>query len=150
MKILAKNKKGLFNYNILETLESGLVLSGQEVKSIKGGHISLGGSYVSLKNNELWLVNAFIPPYGPAGPLPDYDPERPRKLLLKKQEITRLRSKLNQKGLTIIPLKVYTKQGKIKLEIALARGKSKEDKRETIKRREQEREIRRMMRKKIV
>ncbi len=149
MTVLAKNKNALFNYNILETFEAGLVLRGHEVKSVKNGHLSLKGSFVSLRNGELYLLNSYISPYKLAGPLPDYDPNRPRKLLLKKREIKRLIGKLSEKGLTLVPVKAYTKHSKIKIEIALARGKEKADKRETIKRRETERDLKRLMRKKF-
>jgi len=149
MPALVKNKQALFNYNILENFEAGLVLKGHEVKSIKSGHLSLKGSFVSLRNSELFLVNAYIPLYKMSGALPSYDAYRPRKLLLRKREVRRLIGKLSEKGLTLIPLKAYTKRGKIKIEIGLARGKAKEDKRETIKKRESERDIRRLLRKKF-
>lgn len=149
MPILAKNKKALFNYEILEKLEAGIVLSGQEVKSVKNGHINLKGSYVTVQDEEAWLVNVHISPYKMAGPMTDYDPVRSRKLLLHKKEIRRILGKLSEKGLTLVPIKVYTKQGRIKVEIGIAKGKKKEDKRESIKKREQEREMRRMMKRKI-
>lgn len=149
MKIIAKNKQALFNYHLFEKIEAGLVLFGQEVKSIKTGHLSLKGSYVSARGSEVWLINAHIPRYKMSGPLPDYEPTRPRKLLLRKREIKRLLGKLTEKGLTLVPVSVYTKHGKVKIEIALARGKKKEDKRETIRRREQEREMKRAMRRKV-
>lgn len=147
MKILAKNKKAYFNYQILEKFEAGLVLIGQEVKSIKTGRISLAGSYVVLKQStegkhtELYLVGANIPPYQPKNAPPDYNPQRSRKLLLKKPEIKYLIGKAKQKGLTFVPLRVYTKKRKIKLEFAIARGLKKANKRELIKKREAEREI---------
>jgi len=148
MKILAKNKKIPFSYDILEKFEAGLTLHGHEVKSVKTGHLSLKGSYLSIRNGEAWLINAFIPPYKMAGRLSEYEPLRPRKLLLRKKEINYLTGKLNEKGLTLMPIKVYTKHGKIKLEAGLARGKKKFDKRETIRRREEKRETARTIRSK--
>mgnify|MGYP001614842071 CR=1 FL=1 len=146
MTIIAKNKSALFNYELLETHEAGLVLTGQETKSIKTGHISLKGAYVSIRGGELWLRGSFVPPYKMAGTLPYYDPMRDRKLLLRKKEIERLAGKLNEKGLTITPIKVYIgKRSRLKIEIALVRGKQKHDKRESIKKRAVERDIRRQM-----
>ncbi|PIU47090.1 SsrA-binding protein [bacterium (Candidatus Gribaldobacteria) CG07_land_8_20_14_0_80_33_18] len=136
------NKKAYFNYEILETFQAGIVLIGQEVKSIKNGRISLAGSYIILKEEEFFLIGANVPPYQPKNAPRDYDPKRFRKLLLKKSEIKYLIGKSRQMGLTLIPLKVYTKQQKIKLEFGLAKGKKKADKREKIKKREIEREIR--------
>lgn len=143
-KIILKNKEAFFNYEIIEGYEAGIVLSGPEVKSVKDGRLSLKGSYVSIDQaGEAWLANAHIAPYLPAkGNQENYEPTRRRKLLLKKKEIDSLLGKSKQKGLTIIPLTVYAKKGLIKVEIALARGKSKIDKRETIKKREAQREIR--------
>jgi len=149
MKTLAENKKAYFNYQILEKFEAGLVLIGQEVKSIKSGRINLAGSYVVLRDNEFYLVGANIPPYQPKNAPPDYNPERSRKLLLTKTEIKYLIGKTKQKGLTLVPLRVYTKRGKIKLEFGIAKGKKKVDKRELIKRRETEREMRRVLKEKI-
>lgn len=136
MHIITTNKKAYFDYEILETFEAGIVLEGQEVKSIKTGHISLTGAYVTIKNSEAWLLSAHIPPYKMAGPLPGYEPTKSRKLLLRKQELRTLIGKIKQKGLTLMPLKIYTKRGKIKLEFGLARGKKKYEKREKIKERE--------------
>lgn len=143
MKIIQDNKEANFNYQFLETFEAGLVLTGPEVKSAKAGQISLRGSYVSIgPEGEAWLVNCHISAYQPArGQQADYDPERRRKLLLHKKEIDSLIGKSRQKGLTIVPTSVYTKKGLIKLGLALARGKSQRDKRETIKKREVQREI---------
>ena len=149
MKILAENKKAYFNYQILEKLEAGISLIGQEVKSIKSRRINLAGSYVILKNSEVYLVGANVPPYQPKNIPPDYNPERSRKLLLKKSEIKYLIGKVKQKGLTLVPLRVYPKRWKIKLEFGIAKGKKKVDKRELIKKREAEREIRRALRRDI-
>lgn len=149
MKNLAENKKTLFNYEILEKFEAGVSLIGQEVKSIKLGRMSLKGSYVVLKHltkgrtPEVFLIGANVPPYQPKNITGEYNPERSRKLLLKKEEIKHLIGKTKEKGLTLVPLKVYTKNGKIKIEFGIGRGKKKADKRETIKKRETEREIRR-------
>ncbi len=147
MKILSENKKAFFDYEILDKFEAGIVLIGQEVKSIKAGRINLAGSYVVPKNEEFFLINATIPPYQPKNVSGDYDPLRSRKLLLKKKEISSLIGKIKQKGLTLLPLQVYTKKGKIKLEFGLALGRKKADKRELIKKRETEREIERELKK---
>jgi len=140
---LAENKKAYFNYEILEKLEAGIVLTGQEVKSIRSGKISLAGSYIVIRNEEAYLINAFVPPYQAKNALPDYDPTRLRKLLLKKREIKYLMGKSQQKSLTLIPLMMYTKKGKIKIEFGLGKGKKKTDKREAIQKRETERRIKR-------
>jgi SsrA-binding protein len=141
MKILAENKRRSYDYELLENYEAGLVLYGCEVKAIKTGHVSLTGSYVVNKGNEFYLINALIPAYQPANTSKDYDSQRSRKLLLKKSEIRSLIGKSKAKGLTLIPVKLYTKKSRIKLGFALARGKRKIDKRETIKKRDMEREI---------
>ena len=146
MKILAENKRSRYDYELLASYEAGLVLYGHEVKAIKTGHISLTGSYVVAKGNEFYLINALIPPYQPANTPKDYDPQRSRKLLLKKSEISSLIGKSKARGLTLIPLKLYTKKSKIKLEFAIAKGKHKIDKREKIKKRDIEREIGRRLR----
>ena len=147
MPTLAYNKKVKFDYKILEIFEAGLQLTGQEVKSIKTGHISLKGAYITTKTvkrkSEAYLINAHIPPYKMAGPLPDYNPERSRKLLLHRKEINHLTGKLKERGLTLVPIKVYTKHNKIKLEFGVGRGKKKVDKRELIKKRDIEKQIRR-------
>jgi SsrA-binding protein len=149
MKEITKNKKAYFNYEILEKLVAGISLLGLEVKSIKSGRISLKATYVVLRNEEAFLIGANIPPYQPKNTPKDYNPERSRKLLLKKSEIKYLIGKTKQKGLTIVPLRVYNIRGKIKLEIGLAKGKKKFDKRRVIKKRESEREIRRALKEKI-
>lgn len=146
MKILAKNKKASFDYELRETLEAGIVLTGQEVKSVKNGWASLKGAYVVLlSSGEVHLINAYIPPYQPANTSPGYQPDRPRQLLLTRKEIQALSHQLKQTGLTLLPLKLYNKNGKIKVEIALARGKKKFDKREKIKKREINQKIRRAL-----
>ena len=145
MKVIIENKKAYFNYQILEKFEAGISLIGQEVKSIKSGRINLAGAYVVLKNGQVYLVGCHIPPYQPKNAPPDYNPERFRKLLLKKSEIKYLIGKVKQKGLTLVPLKVYTKRGKIKVEFGIAKGLKKVDKRELIKKREVERRIRKAL-----
>ena len=139
MRVLAENKRAFHNYEILERFNAGISLIGQEVKSIKTRGVGLAGSYVIIRQNEVFWVGAKISPYQPKNAPPDYNPERSRKLLLKKSEIKYLIGKSRQKGLTLLPLRVYTKRGKIKLEIGLAKGRRKVDKRERIKKREFER-----------
>ncbi len=136
MKVLAENKKAFHNYEILERFNAGISLLGQEVKSIRTRGVGLAGSYVIIRQNEVFWVGAKISPYQPQNASPDYNPERSRKLLLKKSEIKYLIGKSRQRGLTLLPLKVYTKGSKIKLEIGLVKGRRKVDKRERIKRRE--------------
>ncbi|MBU4298749.1 SsrA-binding protein SmpB [Patescibacteria group bacterium] len=145
MTILAENKKAYYNYEILEKFEAGISLLGQEVKSLRTRGLSLAGSYVVLRDGEVFWLGANIPPYQPKNAPPDYEPERARKLLLRKSEIKRLIGKANQKGLTLIPLRLYTKNGKIKLEFASAKGMKKFDKREKIKKREFQREKERLL-----
>ncbi len=140
MNVFAENRKAFFEYEILETYEAGIVLFGYETKAVKTGHINLSGSFVVVKNEELFLLNADIPPYQPKNTPQEYDPRRSRKLLLHKSEIKSLIGKTKQKGLTLAPLKVYTLKGKIKLQFGIARGKKKFDKREIIKKRDFERE----------
>jgi len=143
MKVFSENKKGYFDYNILEKFEAGVVLFGQEVKSIKTGHINLSGSYVALKGGEPYLVGVKVPPYQPNNAGADYNESRQRKLLLNKKEINYLLGKSAQKGFSLIPLKIYEKHGRIKLEFGLAKGKKKFDKKEKIKKRDIEREVNR-------
>ena len=143
MKIYSENKKALFDYNILENFEAGLVLFGQEVKSIKTGHINLASSYIVLKGQEPFLVGVKVPPYQPNNAGSDYNDERQRKLLLNKKEINYLVGKTKVKGFSLIPLKIYEKNGRIKLEFGLAKGKKKYDKKEKIKKRDIDREVNR-------
>jgi len=138
-----KNKRAYFDYEFLEKFEGGVVLSGHEVKSIKSGKMSLAGSYVVLRGGEVFLINANIPPYQPQNTPKDYAPTRSRKLLLKKKEIQYLFGKSQERGLTLIPLRVYSNKGKLKIEFAVARGRKKSDKKELIKKRETDKEIRR-------
>lgn len=145
MAVYGENKKARFDYEILETLEAGLVLTGQEVKSIRNGHINLKGSFVTFHGDEALVINVHITKYRHASALPSYDPERSRKLLLKKKQINYLRGKTQELGLTIVPLSVYTSGSHIKMEIGIGKGKKKYDKRESIKKREVEREMRKKM-----
>lgn len=139
MEIYAENRKARFDYEILNTYEAGLELKGFEVKTIKTGRANLTGSYVLIRNEQAWLINCDIPPYQPVNTPPDYDSKRSRRLLLNKSEIRELLGKSHEANLTIVPLKLYNKAGKVKLEIGLGRGKKKADKRETIKKREWQR-----------
>lgn len=142
MPVFALNKAALHDYAILEELSAGIVLSGAEVKSVRNGNVNLKGSYATVRGTELWLVNAHIGHYKPAGVREHYDPTRSRKLLLTKKEIARLIGKLKEKGLTAVPLRVYTHNNRIKIAIGIARGKAKYEKRETLKKRAVDREIR--------
>ena len=141
MPIITTNKRAYFDYEILETFEAGIELFGFEVKSIKNGLINLSGSYAIIRGGEVWLINTDIPAYQPKNAPPDYDSKRSRRLLLRKKEIEALIGKTVEKGLTLVPLKVYTKERKIKIEIGLGKNRKKADKRELIKKREAEREI---------
>jgi len=142
MKTLAENKKAYHDYRILEEFEAGIVLTGQEVKSIKLGRANLRGAFIVLKEEEPYLLNADIPAYQPKNAPPDYNPQKSRKLLLKKMEIKHLIGKSAEKGLTLVPLRMYTQKGKIKIAVGIVKSKSKRDKREIIKKRDTEKEIR--------
>lgn len=144
MKLLAENRKARFDYQILETYEAGIVLTGQEVKSIKAGRANLTGSFVVIKPDGAFLLNCQIQPYQPKNMPSDYKPDRTRQLLLNKDELKHLIGKSHE-GLTIVPLSIYNKGRRIKLSIGLARHKKKQDKRETIKKREFEKEKRRAL-----
>lgn len=139
---IATNRKAHFDYEILKEFEAGIVLLGQEVKALKIGYGNLTGAYVIIRGGEAWLVNFSLPPYQPKNTPADYQPDRARRLLLREEEIKELADKIHE-GLTIVPLRVYTKGSRLKIAIALARGKKKGDKREAIKKRETEREMRR-------
>jgi SsrA-binding protein len=141
-RVIATNRKARHEYSILETFEAGIALKGAEVKSLRQGRASLQESYAALKNGEVWLLDMHISPYEQAAD-DSYEPTRKRKLLLHKKEIRRLVGKLAEKGLTLIPLRVYFKNGIAKVELALAKGKRAYDKREAIKRREALRELER-------
>ena len=140
IKTVATNKKAYHNYHISEAIEAGISLKGSEIKSIRNGRVSLGDAYVRPENGELWLHNAHIARYE-AGSYINHDPVRPRKLLLHRKEIANLTSKVAEKGMTLVATKVYIKGHVAKVEVALARGKKQYDKRETIIRRETEREL---------
>jgi len=141
-KMVTINRKARSDYDILETLEAGMSLKGTEVKSLREGRMNLKDSYAKMQEGEVYLVNAHISPYS-HGNIQNHDPLRERKLLLHKQEIKRLTGKTEEKGLTLVPLKVYFVRGKAKVELGLARGRKHYDKREEIKKRDTEREIRR-------
>lgn len=143
MASYAENRKVRFDYEILEKFECGIELIGTEVKAVRGGLMSLEGSFVIVRGGEAYLMNANIPPYQVANAPKDYDPLQNRKLLLTKKEIGELGDSGKNKSLTIVPISVYNKGRKIKVEIALVKGKKKFDKRETIKKRETDREVRR-------
>ena len=145
---LADNKKAHFNYEILEKYEAGIELLGFETKSIKAGHASLDGAYAIIRGGEIYILGSKVPPYQAGNTPKDYDPERLRRLLLTKAEIRKLADKTENSGLTIVPISMYNKGGKIKVEVALCKGKKKFDKRETIKKRETDREMRRTLKEK--
>lgn len=145
MPTLATNKKARFDYEILDKVEAGLQLTGQEVKSVRAGRLNLVGSRVAVMGGEAVLIGAQIAAFPQAGPLPGYDPQRTRKVLLHQREIRRLVGKLEEKGLTIVPISAYTKGPFIKLEIGVARGKKQYEKREAIKKRDVQREMKRKM-----
>ena len=145
MATISENKKAYFDYDIIEKHEAGVELAGFEVKSIKNGRINLAGSYAIIKDNQIWLLNADVPPYQPLNMPESYDPKRTRRLLLKRLEINSLIGKTQEKSLTLVPLKVYTKNRRIKIEIGLAKSRKKSDKREFIKKREAKKEIKRIV-----
>ncbi len=145
MATYADNKRARFDYDIIETTEAGLILTGQEVKSIRNGNISLKAGFITFHENEAFLTNVHIAPYKHAGKLDGYDPTKNRKILLKTKEINYLREKIQERGLTVVPLSVYNKGRHIKVQIGLAKGKKQFDKRETIKKRELNKEIHRSL-----
>lgn len=145
IKIIAENKKARFDYEIIETMEAGLVLLGSEVKSLRQSQCSLKDSYVSFKGHEAYLQNAHIAVYQ-ASSYNNHEPERLRKLLLHEHELAKIHAATTEKGLTCVPLKMYFKKGIAKVELALARGKKKGDKRQAVKSREADREMQRAMR----
>jgi SsrA-binding protein len=145
MATLAINKRAYFDYLISDKYEAGLVLLGAEVKSVRAGHISLKESFVTIKDSELFLTNAHISFYKQAGAVKNYNPTRPRKLLLKKSEIKHLIGKLRIAGLTLVPIRVYTKKRLLKLEFGVGKGKKKFDKREDIKKKDAKRNIQRAL-----
>lgn len=142
VKTIATNRKANFEYYLLEHFEAGISLQGTEIKSIRAGQVSLAESYVQVDGNEAWLMNAHIAPYDPASRF-NHDPKRPRRLLLHKKEIKKLWADVRQKGVTIVPIKIYLKDNRAKLDIALAKGKKLYDKRAEITKRDMERELQR-------
>ena len=144
MEIVSTNKKARFNYEIIEKIEAGISLKGTEVKSVRNKNVSIGESYAQIKDNEVFLHNLHISPYE-QGNRENHDPIRVRKLLLHKQEIKKLVSKIQLKGLSLVPLSIYLNKGKIKIELAVGRGKRLVDKRESMKKRAVDREIARIV-----
>ena len=144
-RVLATNRKALFHYEVLDRAEAGLVLVGTEVKSVREGGLNFSDSYVDFRGGELFLVGCRIAPYS-HGNFLNHPPERDRKLLLHKREIRKLGGRATERGLTLVPLRVYMKNGRVKMEIGLARGKHAHDKREAIKKKDQEMEVREAVR----
>ena len=143
-KVVAQNKKARHDYTIVDTIEAGLVLTGTEIKSVRAARINLKDGYAQIKKGEAWLVNVHIAPYE-EGNIWNQDPTRTRKLLLHKKQIAKLEGEVKGTGMTLVPLKVYIKDGVAKVLIGLAKGKHDYDKRESIKRREQDRDLKRTM-----
>ncbi len=148
IKTVATNRKAYHNYHIGDRIEAGIALSGTEIKSIRAGRVSLGDAYVRPEGGELWLLNAHIARYEASSYL-SHEPTRPRKLLLHRKQIDNLTSKVSEKGLALVPLKLYIKDSIAKVEVALAKGKKLYDKRESIARRETEREMERAVKRKV-
>lgn len=142
-KTVATNRRARHDYEIDETYEAGIVLTGSEVKSLRGGKASLAEAYGRITDDEVWLEGLHIPPYAQDSTRREYDPRRPRKLLLRRAEIERLRGKLNERGYTLVPMRVYFAHGLAKLEVGVGRGKRKYEKRQAIAEREHKREIER-------
>ncbi len=145
-RVVATNRRARFDYEIVDTWEAGIALMGPEVKSLRDGRANLGDAFATVHRGEAWLEKLHISPYEPATRANPSDPQRRRKLLLHRREIERLDGRISEKGLTLVPLTVYFVRGRAKVELALARGKHRHDKRETIRRREQDRETQRAMR----
>lgn len=144
-KVVSTNRKARHDYEILDTYEAGLVLTGSEIKSIRAGHVNLREGYVQPRDGELWLLNTHISSYDQAGMF-GHDPLRPRKLLLHRKEIERITARVQEKGLTIVPTRLYLVRGLAKVEIALARGKKQYDKRDSLRERTSQRQIERTLR----
>jgi SsrA-binding protein len=142
---VATNRQASYRFDLLDRLETGIVLEGTEVKSLRNGAVVLKDGYAQVRDGELWLYNVHIPPYGPAS-RDNHEPERPRKLLAHKREIDRLTGKIQERGLTLVPTRIYFSGPRAKVEIALARGKDRFDKRDSIKAREQRRDVERALR----
>ncbi len=148
IKVVATNRKAARDFYLEERREAGLVLTGTEIKSIRAGRVNLSDGYVQHRDGELWLINVHIAPYDPAGRY-GHDPRRPRKLLLHRREIDRLTARVNERGYTIVPVRLYLKNGLAKVEIALARGKRKYDKRQAIAKRDAQRDVERALRERV-
>ena len=144
VKVVATNRKARFEYFLLEHYEAGLALQGSEIKSIRAGQVSLAEAYVRVEGRQAWLMEAHIAPYAQANRY-NHEPKRPRRLLLHRKELRELWDAVRQKGVTIVPTRVYLKEGRAKLEIAIAKGKKLHDKRQAIAQREAEREMERQM-----
>jgi SsrA-binding protein len=144
-KVLSDNRQARFQYEILETFEAGLELKGTEVKSIRQGKVNLRDGYAQIRDEQAWLHNVHISPSQNASQIFNHDPRRTRRLLLHRREISKLIGQVEQKGLTLVPLKIYLKRGWIKISLGLARGKKLHDKRESLKRKQQDREIQRAL-----
>ncbi|MBD2357237.1 SsrA-binding protein SmpB [Tolypothrix sp. FACHB-123] len=144
-KVVSDNRQARYLYEILETYEAGIQLTGTEVKSIRAGKVNMQDGYALIRNGEAWLINAHISPYTASGQYFNHEPRRTRKLLLHRQEIRKLIGKVEQQGLTLVPLKMYFKRGRVKVSIALGKGKKLHDKREDLKKRQDKRDIERAM-----
>ncbi len=145
IKIISDNRQARYLYEILETYEAGIQLTGTEVKSIRAGRVNLRDGYALIRNGEAWLLNVHISPYQGSGQYFNHEPRRTRKLLLHRKEINKLIGQVEQKGLTLVPLKMYFKDSWVKVSVGLAKGKKLHDKRETLKRRQDQREMARAM-----
>src|SRR3954462_3658777 len=141
---VATNRQASYRYSFLDKLEAGMVLTGTEVKSLRGGKAQLKDGYAAIKDGELWLYNVHIPPYAPAS-RDNHEPERPRKLLVHKAELQRLQARVAERGLTLVPTRLYFSDGRAKVEVALARGKDVGDKRQAIKERDMRRDMERAL-----
>jgi SsrA-binding protein len=142
---VATNRQASYRYDLLDRLEAGIVLEGTEVKALRGGSAQIKDGYADVRDGELWLHNVHIPPYGPAA-RDNHEPERPRKLLAHRREIERLVGRVQERGLTLVPTRIYFSGSRAKVEIALARGKDRFDKRESIRTRETQRDMERALR----
>lgn len=142
---MADNRQARFTYEILDSYEAGIALQGTEVKSIRAGKVNLRDGYAQVKNGEVWLLNVHISPHDMTNQAYNHEPRRPRRLLLHKAEIRKLIGKVEEKGLTLVPMKLYLKKGRVKVNIAIGRGKKLHDKRESLKQKQEKRDIARMM-----
>ena len=143
-KLIAENRRARRDYELVERLEAGVALTGSEVKAVRGGHVQLGQAYADIRDGEAWLIGASISEYAPGGPL-GHQPDRDRKLLLHRNEIDSLYGKVREKGLTLVPTRMYFKDGRVKVEIALARGRERADKRRVVADRDAQRQIERAL-----